>query len=371
MVSIGLNKLKLSENAFLAYIIIMSFAKAVGLDAHNKFYYYVAGVGFVAVLVSIIASSYSLKELLALLLFGAFIALIFYNTRKLSPILLYFTFLGAKNVSGEKLAKPLLYSWIIGYLTNVILTVVGIIPMHVRFDPDHNTMRYGMGYPTDNQFAIVLVIISILWGYYIQSKRAWMYLLIVAIALGVYALSDCRFGLIMIFLSLGVWIVVDYCGENKKLTKAFDFTLKLLFLIPLIISMLTVLFVDMEKDFWIKMNHLFTNRVMWIENAYTMYKPVPFGQSIKGLGWNIDNAYAHILIQFGYIYFILFIALYIWLFFRYDESYVREKALAFLFLVAGVIEQFMQNCVMNVSLLVIAVMLWNQIKIRSAALDQK
>jgi hypothetical protein len=339
----------------------MSSAKAFGLDRSDKVFLAVTITGMLFAVTSIVTNEYSMREVIFFGLLACFLVVLFYTNRQLSPILLFLVLGGAKYKNKDTIFKALWYSWLIGFASNILLSVLGIIPTYSRYDTDHGgIMRYALGYKSDNMLHFVLFLVVTMWGYTCKKKKVWMFLVWAGINNIFFWLTNCRGGFLSTYLSLLVWFVLPFIERRKVLAEIYDRLMKVLAVIPLTLSILMLLFVDMSKDFWILMNSIFTSRVAVAERLVINYNPKLLGQNLDLVRWTVDNAYIHILYQYGIIYFVLFFSLYVWLFLQKSNDFMKEKTIALMIMYIGLIEQFVQNPFMNYTLIMIAVMMWKK-----------
>jgi|GEM_PF-2117518 len=361
MNDIKYHKQKISQITYLLFLIIMSSAKAFGLDRSDKVFLAVTITGMLFAVTSIVTNEYSMREVIFFGLLACFLVVLFYTNRQLSPILLFLVLGGAKYKNKDTIFKALWYSWLIGFASNILLSVLGIIPTYSRYDTDHGgIMRYALGYKSDNMLHFVLFLVVTMWGYTCKKKKVWMFLVWAGINNIFFWLTNCRGGFLSTYLSLLVWFVLPFIERRKVLAEIYDRLMKVLAVIPLTLSILMLLFVDMSKDFWILMNSIFTSRVAVAERLVINYNPKLLGQNLDLVRWTVDNAYIHILYQYGIIYFVLFFSLYVWLFLQKSNDFMKEKTIALMIMYIGLIEQFVQNPFMNYTLIMIAVMMWKK-----------
>lgn len=355
------NREKISAYAYMGFVLLMSAAKAVGLDRTDPIYRYIGVIALLFGAVAICFTKYEKKEMIVLFLLGVYMAFTYYLSHQMPPVLLWFALAGAKHADGKKIMNSMYYIWLVGFTALVTLASLGLIPNNRVYDPDHLRYRYDMGYNTRNMTQIAVFLVITLWGYTRKHKKAWMYLLFAVVDYVIYVFTDSRLGFYAALLSLATWFITDIF-EKKGWLKLENTLLNLLAFIPCIFSIAIMVFGKMEKPFWQIVNQVITNRVRVIEDALMWYHIRPFAKDMSGYWWIVDNAYAHLIIQYGFIYFILFMGIYVWFFFKNDERLVREKCVAILMLTCGFVEQFMQNCILNYSLLLCFFVLWKTIK---------
>lgn len=355
------NREKISAYAYMGFVLLMSAAKAVGLDRTDPIYRYIGVIALLFGAVAICFTKYEKKEMLVLFLLGVYMAITCYLSHQTSPALLWFALAGAKHVDGKQIMRQLYYLWLLGFGAVVVLAGIGIIPSHYAFDRDHQTYRGDLGYNTRNMAQLVVFLVITLWGYTRKQKRVWTYLFFGAVNYAVYVVTDSRLGFYAGFISLAIWLLTDVF-EKKGWLQLENKLLCIFSFIPCIFSIIIMIFGKTGNPFWDFVDKLLTHRVMILEDACFKYQVKPWGQDISGFWWIVDNAYANLLLQYGFIYFGLFMALYVWLYFKHDESFVKEKCVASLMLLCGMVEQFIQNCFMNYSLLIIIFLIWQTIR---------
>lgn len=357
------NLQNISKYTYIAFLVIMTGLKAfIGFDSTDNAYYVLGGVAVFFALLSAITTQFTWREMLILGIVGGLIGIVFYRTHSLTPVLLLAAIPGAKNVNREKTITLLGYVWLVGFILTVSLAVLGLIPMHERFDWNHETMRYGMGYKTDNLFHLVLFYIVTLWGYLKKNKKWWMYLILAGINNIVYFLTDCRIGLLITYVSLLAWALYPYLQKKTLRMKVANLLVGIAAIFPVLLSMMPAVFRNSTNPIWDRIDRLFTHRVRQINVFYSLYPITAFGTPAAESTYFMDNAYAYMLLKYGVIYFLFFCGLYVWLFCKKDATYLKEKIIALLMLICGIVEQSLQNCFMNFSLLIIFFLLWDEVK---------
>ena len=353
----------ISRYTYLTFLVIMTGLKAfIGFDSMDTIYLVLGGIAVFFAFLSAVTTRYTGREMLVLGVIGILIGIVFYRTHSLTPLLLLAAIPGAKNVDKEKTMTLLGYVWLVGFVLTVSLAALGLIPMHERFDWNHETMRYGMGYKTDNLFHLVLFYIVTLWGYLKKNKKWWMYLLLAGINNIVYFLTDCRIGLLITYMSLLAWALYPYLQKKTLRMKIVNLLVGIAAIFPVLLSMMPAVFRNSTNPIWDRLDHLFTHRVIQIRECYSQYPLSLFGTPAAQSTFFMDNAYAYMLLKYGVVFFAFFCGLYVWLFCKKDETYLKEKLIALLMLICGIVEQSLQNCFMNFSLLIIIFLLWDEAK---------
>lgn len=352
---------EISNYAYIGFVFIMSAAKALGLDKTNGVYHILGIIALVLGSIAVFFAGYEKNELLILFILGVYMGITFYLSHQPTPVIMWFAFAGAKRADGNQIKKALFYIWFSGFLITIILASVGAIPVNSYYHAAHGRYRYGLGYHNGNMVQIVVFLVITIWGYYYENKKIWMYLILSLINIVVYLFSDSRTGFYAAWLSLASWIVLAV-AETKKWTKIWNRVMKFAGLLPCAISIWSFYYADRSKQVWAKLDKLFTTRIFLIEDVRSRYTPSLLAQDMTEYWWLMDNVYIHMFLQYGMIYLMLFMALYVWLFWKTSELFLREKTVAVLILICGVVEQFVQNCFMNYSLLFIFFMIWNRWK---------
>ena len=355
----------LSSYSFLIYVGLMSFSKAIGLDRTNQSYLVLGAVAGVFALLSILLNDYSFREYILMLLSGVFTVVVFYTTHQFAPVCLYLLLWAAKRANENKTAEMMFCVWLSGFILVVGLALAGVIPNNIRYDDIHGTMRYAMGYKKDNAFQMTLFIVVSLWGYVVKKKKVWMYVILLLVDYLAFKMSDSRAGFCFTLLAIIAWAVMDFISNRPRAKRVLNKTLNSIWFVPMVLSLLAILWRNSTSDTWRVINRVLNNRLFGIQIYYNDLTPKLFGQIVEtkiinGYVMVFDNAYAYMLLQYGVVYMFLFIALYAWFFVKHNETHLEVKVVALLMLSYGLVEQFIQNCFMNYSLVLICILLWKE-----------
>ncbi len=361
------NRERIAEYCFELYIVIMSGSKALGLDRNDKAYIIMGLVAAMVSGVSILLHKYSVREYL---IGGLLLGLCLYImaiTHQLAPMCLFLTLFSAKGMDEKRITKAMFVTWIIGFMLVVLMSIVGIIPNYSRVDMNHGgVVRYAMGYKKDNAFHLSFFIVTMLWVYCIEKKKAWMYLVFLFANGMAFFLSNCRAGFIFTIVGIMASLVLKLAVKNAKVLRFINCFMSATWYFPLIITLFTVGIRNQDWKINRVMNSMFNNRIWGIRAAFNTYKigigPQTFDRSTYiGNLPGLDNAYAYMLLQYGCAFLILYILLYGWIFWRNGEDIICEKMVAYIMLFYGLVEQFIQNCFMNFSLVIIGCLVWRSV----------
>ena len=283
-------------------VIYHAFSKVVGISNIRN---YILGIVIVGLLFVFILQSrkYSYKSFI---LISLCLVSFFVSYKIASDIILFVTVLfiiSSKNVNFNKFIKyDLLIKSIIVILV-IFLYEIGLTEVVIKARPD-GTIRKALGFGHPNILGAFLfsICLDIVYIYYKSMKPIHYIILIVSFFINLW-ISDSRATQIGIILLI---IVSIQKNKNKK------FLLKFLPYIPILlcgISLLCSIFYTNKSETWFIINKLTSSRIKCAYDFYNYYGINLFGHFFEFYGqWGeeyqltvLDNAYMHILIQFGLI----------------------------------------------------------------------
>ncbi|MBT1161018.1 MULTISPECIES: hypothetical protein [Bifidobacterium] len=349
-------------DSYYLYIVLISIAKGFGLQSNNIIYIGVFAIGCVLVFAKMIHETYTTRQLLCIALILGIGVADFAIGRSTAILLTGITIVGAKGVSFKKIAKIVLLVRSITFLIMVALSSANIIPNNnISFYRDNGFIdRYAFGFTHPNAAHMSLAIILVL-AFYIYIKKInliWVFIGETANYI-LYRYTGSRTGLLITAVCLLMFIVLK---KIPRLVGSFRFLFRYSFWIMLFISIGTALLYP-KVAFIQRVDSLLTGRVLY---AYEILQyRIPLIGSIKYNEYvNFDNGYITLLYEGGLFAF-LWIAIYISLLtrFLYNEKRTEDLLLIFIFNVYALTESFYPSAVVNISLILIAQIIFRKDRI--------
>lgn len=359
-----MTKSRVKELAYYLFFGLMVFAKGIGLDSGKKSYYILSAAACVCIFCKLILTKYNIRQILAvgILCLIAFAA--YRNSGRMGILLTVLAIIGIKDMDIKKLFRLGLAVYGCSFAFTVVMAKLGWIynPMAVHEKGGVELIRWGMGYSTGNVFHVSYFMLTVYlcytWGKKYNFKKM-LGLMAGNLAVFLYSLSYTGIAVTAFYLLLNLYVVgkekaFKKKGEKRKLS-AWE---RILCQLPLPLCLLFSFggpFL-LNYPFMQKLNVLLQARLAF--SAYFLQnQPITlFGARMKNIPnfWIImDNGYVYIMMTFGVVAFVLFCGGYAILIARYSGKKERlpELAIIFSFLLYGIMEQFISNAFMNLSLL--------------------
>lgn len=402
-----MTKDRVKELAYYLFFGLMVFAKGIGLDSGRKSYYVLSTAACACIFCKLILTKYNIRQILAMgiLCLTAFVA--YRNSGRMGILLTVLAIIGIKDMDIKKLFRLGLAVYGCSFAFTVIMAKLGWIynPMAVHEKGGEELIRWGMGYSTGNVFHVSYFMLTVYlcytWGKKYNFKKM-LGLMAGNLAVFFYSLSYTGILVTAFYLVLGLYGV----GKGKAPEKKLTFWERILCQLPLPLCLLFSFggpfLLDnpfMQKlDVWMQARLSFS--AYFLQN-----QPITlFGARMKNIPnfWIImDNGYVYIMMTYGIVVFALFCAGYAILIARYsgipvpfwgkraearknsedlnrkgtgeegfgqmgigrvslhrEKERLPELAIIFSFLLYGIMEQFISNAFMNLSLLFIGEILF-------------
>lgn len=368
----------LKELSYYLFFGLMIAAKGIGLDSGDKLYYLLSLLAVVCVFTKLIVTEYNRKELCAMgiLVLIAFLAYI--NSGRLGIVLSALAIVGIKDIRISSLFRLGLVIYAISFAGTILCAVTGII--HNPFVVHEKggigeIIRWGMGYSTGNVFHASYFILVVFAVYHIGAKyklKHALWFMAGNFLVFFYSLSYTGTIVTAFYLVLSL-----YAARRKCLKRAEQILCRSVLPLCLIFSFVTPFMLDTAIGQ--KLNGILQARPAFSYYYLTSQQITLLGTRMKDIPnfWVImDNGYVYILMTFGVIAFLLFCAGYSGCIFRLSgiEGKAKELAVIFSFLIYGIMEQFISNAFMNISLFFIGNYFFsllkseNKVRIQSAFL---
>lgn len=401
-----MTKDRVKELSYYLFFALMIFAKGIGLDSGNRFYYILSGAACVFVGIKVILTQYRMREIAAMVLLCAIAFAAYRNSGRLGIVLSVLTIIGLKGMDVRKLFRMGALVYGCSFAFTVVAAKFGVIgnPLVVHEKGGMELIRWGMGYSTGNIFHVSYFMLAVLfcytWGRRYNQKRM-LGLLAGNLLVFLYTLSYTGVLVTVFYLLLDYYAVKReaYCrAEGAKISAAE----RVLCQFPLPLCLLFSFGAPFLLEYPVmqKLNDMLQARLSY-SAYYLQNQPITFlGTRMKDVPnfWVImDNGYVYFFMTFGVAAFVLFCAGYAVVIWRYSgigkwfagekfslkrrprcgwgrkrreggypeagsdrrgladpEGFgerLPELAMIFSFLLYGIMEQFLSNVFMNFSLL--------------------
>lgn len=360
-----MTKNKLKELSYYLFFGLMIFAKGIGLDSGDKIYYLISAVACACVALKLILTKYNKKQVVAMILLCLIAFVAYRNSGRMGIVLTTLTVIGMKEMKVHKLFRLGAVIYGISFILTVILAGAGVItnPMVVHEKGGiGEVIRWGMGYSTGNVFHISYFILTAFLCYCWGRNYRWrkmLALMIGNILVFLFSLSYTGVTVTTFYLLLNLYAVKrEHLNKVEKIICQFVLPFSVLFslLAPLMLQYPLVQ----------KLDHMLQARLSF-SSYYLLNQPITmFGtrmRDIPGFWVIMDNGYVYFLMTFGIVAFILFYVGYAIIIARMTrEQKERLPALAmiFSFLLYGIMEQFISNAFMNISLIFLGEVLFGE-----------
>lgn len=375
------------ELSFYLFFGLMIFAKGIGLDSGDKLYYVLSGIACVCMGCKLILTKYNKKQWAAMMLLGLIAFVAYRNSGRMGILLTTLTLVGMKDMDVKKLFRLGAVIYGVSFVGTVLMAKLGVIanPLVVHEKGGTEIIRWGMGYSTGNVFHIsyfiLVVFLCYTWGKNYTVKKL-IGLMAGNFLVFFFSLSYTGVAVTVFYLLLNLYAV-----KRKRLSIGEKIICQLPLPFCLVFSFVTPFL--LQYPIGQKINSILNGRPDF-SAYYLQNQPITlFGTRMKEVPnfWIImDNGYVYFFMTFGIVAFVLFCAGYAVLIARYSgigrsrichkdirretkpqaeqngagkelqettlsRECLPELAMIFSFLLYGIMEQFISNAFMNVSLL--------------------
>lgn len=287
---------------------------------------------FVLILISAFFSlNYSYRQITAsaiIMVLGAYTAISTKNNNALwIAILLTFS----RGIDIKSLMKKMLIILTTVYVIAMLLAFIGIIPDLTRDTAaGADLIKHSMGINDANgNHAFFLIIISLIIALYYEKLKLWHYSVMFILNYFIYRITICRTAAAIIAMEIvGAYIIKSFL-DKEKLKKYLQYMM-LMADVSMIILICILIFAAYRFDWQIswmtKLNNFITGR-LWLGHDFFQRYPVKlFGNympDIVGQTAVLDIGYYVLLLQYGPIFTVFYIAANVFLLhrFRVKEQY--------------------------------------------------
>ena len=385
---------RVKELSYYLFFGLMVLAKGIGLDSGVRLYYILSAAACLCLGIKLVLTKYSIRQMGAMAFLCAIAFVSYRNSGRLGIVLTVFALIGLKDMKLKKLFRMGLAVYGCSFAWTVVMAKFGVIhnPLDVHVKGGTELIRWGMGYSTGNVFHVSYFILTVFlcytWGKRYDVKRM---LVLMAGNLAVFLFSLSYTGVIVTTFFLLIYI---YAVKRRELILAE----RILFQLPLPLCLVFSFGGPFMLDIPLmqKVDAMVQARLSF-SAYYLKNQPISlFGARMRDIPffWVImDNGYVYIFMTFGIVVFALFCAGYAILIARYsgflrrkecreqkgavgsNRSAGRERlpelSIIFSFLLYGIMEQFISNAFMNLSLLFLGEVLFGGEKEENIGMEKE
>ena len=295
--------------AYTLMVIYHAFSKVIFLEKIRNYIIWIAiGIMFFAFIIQ--SRKYVLKTLIKIL---AVISSFFYSSYIAGDIILFttvFFIITSKNIDFNKFIKFDVYLKIIVVGCVILLYKLGMTEIIIKIR-ENGTIRNSLGFGHPNILGAFLfsICIDIVYLNYKSYKIKHYFILILSLLTCVY-ICDSR------ATQIGIGMLIIYTVLPKIENKNFYKILPMLPVFLAVFSFLCSIMYNNNMEFWVILNKISSSRIKCAYDFYKFYGINLFGHLLSFYGqWDklysltvMDNAYMHVLIQYGLINFIIIIS---------------------------------------------------------------
>lgn len=382
-----MTKNKAKELSYYLFFGLMVLAKGIGLDSGARLYYLLSTAACLCLGVKVVLTKYNRRQIGAMAFLCAIAFVSYRNSGRLGIVLTVLALIGLKDMDIKKLFRMGLVIYGCSFAWTVVMAKWGVIhnPMDIHRKGGEELIRWGMGYSTGNVFHASYFVLTVFfcytWGKRYDFKRMAA---LMAGNLAVFLFSLSYTGVIVTTFFLFLFL---YAVKRGKLRRAERFLLQLPFPLCLMFSFGGPFLLDIP---WMQKVDAMMQGRLTFSSYFLQNQPITlFGTRMKDVPnfWVImDNGYVYIFMTFGIMVFAIFCAGYAVLIARYSgfrrmwkkteqsgadgdtgrmsdadsmdaaegigkREHLQELSIIFAFLLYGIMEQFISNAFMNLSLL--------------------
>lgn len=309
------------------------------------------------------------KTLSRLLIATPFIILSTFFSGDLNMLILLFFVAASPGIQFTKMAKYATTIEVTFFLVVVVLYLVGILPTaELEYRPD-GTVRYSLGFAHPNACGLVLFSICLSYSLFrFRGFRPCDLCLYIPSMLLCWFVLDSRTSFVCIAIIALLSFLISR-EMSKRARKQVMLCFIICFVVFVLLSLLAMFFFNPDNPLFGLLNGLFSGRFYLMHFYFSSILPMPFGtnwdlidiQTGSFIGFVCDNAYAHLILQSGYITGSGFLLLYLGTFvFYYKKRDLRPEILGlFLCAIFAFSESQAFHFAVNYSLIAFAVLFYS------------
>lgn len=249
-----------------------------------------------------------------------------YKTFVLFAVLIY----GSRKVDFKRIAIFSIVIIVVCTVATIIASLLGIIQDYIWVDSKNERVRHGFGFLYCTYISHLFLNVVMLYAYVKKSLNSLEYIAIVAIDAAIYVTTSSRTSFILVIVFLAAFAFWESNLKGKKQNRGL---LRLMaqfsFVVFAAVSLVLVLCYDPGVEWMQSLNKALSGRLVYSNASLNNYGITPFGTDVRfaqnGLAPDgsllvstgifdrnvIDNSYVQILVQRGWIVFVIAAILYL------------------------------------------------------------
>lgn len=246
----------------------------------------------------------------------------FLMARVIEPIQITSFIFGLKGVKNTKLMRTLLFTSSFTFILISILNFMGIVDSSYVYRHSSAEYRDSLGFIHPNTAGNILFTISSIYILVKNNsfKKINYIVLLLPIAVSIFVLDSRTSSVVLIIMFTLVYFSNNFNVIRKKMLWGIS---SILFLFINVFTVFTMYNFNNNQPFWQRLDGLLSGRLFFINEYFKKYGLSIFGQSIEfgeelarsyGFSFSyfgIDSGYARILINYGVLFYILFLLLFL------------------------------------------------------------
>lgn len=357
------NRLTKSEWLFMGYFSLITLGKSIGLNADSEILKIITILAIVLVIVKLITTHYTHREIIICFVLCGIGLTSYVVTKREGVLLSIITIIALKNISYHKVFLVALKLRAIAFISLITFSLLNIIEnvKIVQWREDVGSItRYGLGYNHPNLLHTNLFVLIVLFIYlYYEKLNIRTYVAILIVNSIIYYFSVSRTGYYAIILMVLTTVIM----KNKKSIGKIGNRIFLMVIPMCIIFTIATALVYDKIEIINKLDQLFSGRIYFSNYFLTYYSINMFGYNLSNERNLLDNGYVMILINYGIIIFSLYVISYYKIVKKFIKLKLNKELLMIsFFAIYGITEGYLPNIFLNLSLMFINTLIFNNIK---------
>lgn len=341
----------IDEVFYYLFFGLMFAAKGVGLDSGNRLFGWCVVMSLCCLALKLCVSKHTLKEWIIMSVLVLTGILIYRSSGEEAALWAMLVIVGMKNISLKRLMSVCAAIWSVAFAFSITAGILhirdGVVVVHEKLGLGP-IIRWSLGYTHPNVFHVSYFILAALLIYVFEwhDKKLWkVSAILFAGNLLVFLYSISYTGILIVTGYLILNLYLDY-RKRLCLPECVLFTIIAAFLA--LFPIVGPLWLEGHKhSLFMFFNELLSYRFELVYNIFHEYPVSLFGTNTIFAGnghLTLDSSFAYLLMYYGIVGFVLFVAGFLYLVYRLARANRRkELAIALTIIVAGVTEQFLFN----------------------------
>lgn len=363
------NKIKLSHFLFYAFLILMFFAKGIGLYDGQTIYRLLFWFAMLCAAGKIALTGYTKKQWIVVILLGILAVLIERHSGEKGVLICYAIVVGMKDISLKRVMQ--IGAAVYGITMCGMVTYFGIFLEKstampgVRFGIG-KTLRYALGYPHPNNLLMTYLATITMLIYCLGKKYNWKYAIALMVG-NLYLFSYCMSYTGIITSSLMILLPLYLKNIRHNNLGIFEYSVAgaALPLCLLYSFGMPYLLFDRIADFLSNYVYTLYHRLILAKQYMTLENLSLLGTHASKVvtgKYSIDNSFLYAFVFNGVIFFLIVMALYAYMIYQMiKEKRNLEVIIICVFLLEGIIEPLLFNTSFkNITLFFLGEILWKR-----------